>query len=93
MRADCRCSMWTPLTMETIDTDNDRRMGAAMQSKDQANDQFKQQVLAVVYRAAQESELTLRQMVQALHEVAEHVMFLEQKNPDPDEGRQAGESG
>ena len=47
---------------------------------------FKKQLFAIVYYTAHESELTLREMVQALHEVAEHVMFLEEKKPDDDNG-------
>jgi len=45
---------------------------------------FKKQLFVIVYHTAHESELTLREMVQALHEVAEHVMFLEEKKPDDD---------
>jgi len=47
---------------------------------------FKKQLFAIVYRTAHESELTLREMVQALHEVAEHVMFLEEKHDDDEKG-------
>lgn len=43
-------------------------------------EQFKKSVLALIYRAGQESDLTLREMVQALHESAEHVMFLEERH-------------
>ena len=47
---------------------------------------FKKQLFAIVYHTAHESELTLREMVQALHEVAEHVMFLEEKHNDDENG-------
>ncbi len=43
-------------------------------------EQFKKSVLAVIYRAGHESDLTLREMVQALHECAEHVMFFEERH-------------
>lgn len=42
-------------------------------------DQFGKEIMAVVWRYAHESELTLREMVQALHECAETVMFLEER--------------
>ena len=41
--------------------------------------QFGKEVMAVVWRYAHESELTLREMVQALHGCAETVMFLEER--------------
>lgn len=43
-------------------------------------EQFRQSVLAVIYRASHESDLTLREMVQALHACAEYVMFLEEQH-------------
>ena len=43
-------------------------------------EQFKNSVFALIYRAGHESDLTLREMVQALHECAEHVMFLEERH-------------
>ena len=46
---------------------------------DEDKRQFKEQVLALVYRCGHESDLTLRELVQALHEVVEHVLFLGEK--------------
>ena len=40
--------------------------------------------MAVVWRYAHESELSLREMVQALHETAEKVMFLKEERRDGD---------
>ena len=42
-------------------------------------EQFGKELMAVVWRYAQESELTLREMVQELHGCAETVMFLEER--------------
>ena len=47
---------------------------------------FRKQLLAIVFHCGRESDLTLREMVQALHDVAEHVMFLEEKHDDDDNG-------
>ena len=45
-------------------------------------EQFGKEIMAVVWRYAQESELTLREMVQELHGCAETVMFLEERRDE-----------
>ena len=50
----------------------------------QDKEQFGKEVMAVVWRYAHESELSLREMVQALHETAEKVMFLKEERRDGD---------
>ena len=41
-------------------------------------EQFWKEIMSVVWRYAHESDLTLREMVQAIHGCAETVMFLEE---------------
>ena len=43
----------------------------------ECKEQFKDQILAVVFRSGKESYLTMREMVEALHETVEHLVFLE----------------
>ena len=50
----------------------------------QDKEQFGKEVMAVVWRFAHESDLSLREMVQALHETAETVMFLKEERRDGD---------
>ena len=42
-------------------------------------DRFGKEIMAVVWRYAHESDLSLREMVQELHGCAETVMFLEER--------------
>lgn len=45
-----------------------------------SEEQFRREVMALIYRASHETELTLREMVRVLHGCAEEVMFLEKRH-------------